>query len=185
MLIRNNFWSSFEVENESHIILVKHWLQHLWCSPDISSHDLAWCPFGGLIPLVWEIYTIYCDKCCTKNAGTQKRCDINFGIRRGRPQRGGSLWAKLEGSNGMILGREERRPSVWREHQVQRWANVMFGELQLCVIEYQVSMQGGGSGDAMATGRGWLEPYIFCCGFILLLKISKMGHGTIISVFER
>lgn len=44
---------------------------------------------------------------------------------------------------------------------------------------------GGGSGDAMATGRGWLEPYIFCCGFILLLKISKMGHGTIISVFER
>lgn len=31
-------------------------------------------------------------------------------------------------------------------------------ELQVCVAEEQVSMQGGGGGDAVATGRGRLDP---------------------------
>lgn len=45
---------------------------HLAC----EGFELAGRPFGELITLVWETHTIYFDKCCTKNAGTQKRCDI-------------------------------------------------------------------------------------------------------------
>lgn len=54
----------------------------------------------------------------------------------------------------------------------------MCGELQLCVIEDQVSMQGRGSGDAMATGRGWLEPYIFCCGIRAFLVAENFQGGS-------
>lgn len=37
-------------------------------------------------------------------------------------------------------------------------------ELQVWVTEEQLSMQGGGGSDALATGRGRFDPYGFCHG---------------------
>lgn len=47
--------------------------------------------------------------------------------------------------NGIVLGGEERRPSRWKEHQMQWVASMVFGELQVSVTEDQVSMQEGGA----------------------------------------